>query len=862
MLPTVLIGIVAISFDTATRRSALMASMEKEMRKVLATCSVDLPHFFTPGRIELLRAVFDHMDADGELSLDVNECAPFYHYAFLRLFNQTLDQAQVECIFHLMDFDGDSSLGVAEFVMFVAVIKQIEMRCKQEPAFAAEAFPGTKFDKKSIAERSNWESAMTRLDAAAPDQVWDAIFSHLKISSLTEKEQARKIKALFTSMDVGENDVLSVDELARGLEKVGALASPKQVATFFKSMDANKNGKISSDEFLTSVLENLAKRKAELKAKKEEKAKSSKSFRRRASFNGDSSLGQSFDASFLDEELEHESAEGGVTADSEGDSPKGARRFGGPSSPPLADTPAKASPATMSPAGTPPALDDAAAWSPAAAMGGAMGGSGSDWSEDSDRSLEEVVGLCASACAARVAARLALTEGPGGQCSVLSVRQALAEDLGQRVADDFLWRSGPGSFAGAPGGGNWGGGGEGAAVGYSIGGGDSAGPYQQPRIKKPSSLDELNGTAGLASLALSLLGISGQSSDQSRDTSRDHGMVVPAHMPVHAPTGEAGSPSLEAAQTPRIQQRQQQQRQQQRQQAAAFSPALSSPLGSPFASTTAGRHPGSLPQPPQQPPSQPLPQRRSMTPSRRAHGLRTLHHTSQGLPPTRASQQKMARLLGTAGAGSASGPASESADTRSLSSNSSSPHAQPHALGHAQDNHLMPRATPSPHGSRGRQEVRLPFSPVGAATPVRSPLGAGHGGATARGASQGGQVEMSLDRRPAEPRAPVAAGLAAGRVSPRVPAASPAASISRARAHGSDSLRYGHVGHRGHGRHGDGEKEEDEGDEVGVLRAVRPAIAGSGPTIRPAPSLSAPHSAGSVSRSRISQSADRGSGFY
>mmetsp|Transcript_56550 Transcript_56550/g.128212 ORF Transcript_56550/g.128212 Transcript_56550/m.128212 type:complete len:190 (+) Transcript_56550:1-570(+) len=87
------------------------------------------------------------MDADDELSLDMNEMGPFYETAFELVFEIQLNDEQTEALFHIMDTDGSSELGFAEFVLFIAVIKKMEGQCKADPSYAKELFQGahTKF---------------------------------------------------------------------------------------------------------------------------------------------------------------------------------------------------------------------------------------------------------------------------------------------------------------------------------------------------------------------------------------------------------------------------------------------------------------------------------------------------------------------------------------------------------------------------------------------------------------------------------------------------------------------------------------------------------------------------------------------
>ena len=86
--------------------------MNKDMKKVVddVVATAVLPHFFTHDRLAAIRDVFEVMDADDELTLDLNEISPFYHYSFVKLFGISLTKDQTEALFHLMDTDGGSEV--------------------------------------------------------------------------------------------------------------------------------------------------------------------------------------------------------------------------------------------------------------------------------------------------------------------------------------------------------------------------------------------------------------------------------------------------------------------------------------------------------------------------------------------------------------------------------------------------------------------------------------------------------------------------------------------------------------------------------------------------------------------------------
>ena len=102
VLPTVLIGIVVISFEEASRKSSQVEEMMSRMATIIGDAQEQMPWFFTTTRIEKLRCVFEEMDADGELTLDINEMTPFFEYAFQKVFDVKLTKEQQEQLFHLM----------------------------------------------------------------------------------------------------------------------------------------------------------------------------------------------------------------------------------------------------------------------------------------------------------------------------------------------------------------------------------------------------------------------------------------------------------------------------------------------------------------------------------------------------------------------------------------------------------------------------------------------------------------------------------------------------------------------------------------------------------------------------------------
>ena len=87
VLPTVLVGIVAIKFDEASKFSESASQAREEIESVIQKASQALPDFFFPGRLDILRDAFELMDANMTFGLDLDELKPFYHYTYKASFH-------------------------------------------------------------------------------------------------------------------------------------------------------------------------------------------------------------------------------------------------------------------------------------------------------------------------------------------------------------------------------------------------------------------------------------------------------------------------------------------------------------------------------------------------------------------------------------------------------------------------------------------------------------------------------------------------------------------------------------------------------------------------------------------------------
>ena len=85
-----------------------MASMLEKMKTVLVDAEKMMPGYFTTSRINKLKDLYRELDADDELSLDMNEMMPFFESAFQLIFGVELTYEHMESLFHIIDADAST----------------------------------------------------------------------------------------------------------------------------------------------------------------------------------------------------------------------------------------------------------------------------------------------------------------------------------------------------------------------------------------------------------------------------------------------------------------------------------------------------------------------------------------------------------------------------------------------------------------------------------------------------------------------------------------------------------------------------------------------------------------------------------
>jgi hypothetical protein len=122
ILPTMLIGIVAISFEDSFRRSEDELTNARETKKLIARVQTDMPKFFSDNRLEHLRKVFRTIDIDGGGTLDLHEASPLVKYIATKHLHVTLSSSEVSDFINFCDKDASGDISFGELLMIIRYI--------------------------------------------------------------------------------------------------------------------------------------------------------------------------------------------------------------------------------------------------------------------------------------------------------------------------------------------------------------------------------------------------------------------------------------------------------------------------------------------------------------------------------------------------------------------------------------------------------------------------------------------------------------------------------------------------------------------------------------------------------------------
>jgi Ca2+-binding EF-hand superfamily protein len=262
VLPTVLIGIVSIKFDEATTYFETARVMRQNTARVVAKTREELPDLLTNARLDDCRTLFDQLDADSSLTLDFRALAPFYHYTFAKLFGVELSPDQGESLYQSMDTNGNADVSFDEFIHFIATIKKIEKRCKNDPVYQNKKFGEDAFKMiKTVTERSKWNGAMARANHESVELAWDEIFTVLNGEDGNSPRE--KAMSLFRTIDSDKSGEIDEEELILGLASCGCHMTKAQVHSFIADVDSNEDGQLSFEEFVSLITNKIKERDQE-----------------------------------------------------------------------------------------------------------------------------------------------------------------------------------------------------------------------------------------------------------------------------------------------------------------------------------------------------------------------------------------------------------------------------------------------------------------------------------------------------------------------------------------------------------------------------------------------------------------------
>lgn len=120
ILPTILIGIIAISFNEASRLNQARVRDTESVRHTENVISQHDPIFFSRERVLLLRRIYDTIDVDGSLELDMSEIEPLLNFICK---DELMIDVDVHALLMAMDNDGSASISFSEFLLFLYIVR-------------------------------------------------------------------------------------------------------------------------------------------------------------------------------------------------------------------------------------------------------------------------------------------------------------------------------------------------------------------------------------------------------------------------------------------------------------------------------------------------------------------------------------------------------------------------------------------------------------------------------------------------------------------------------------------------------------------------------------------------------------------
>ena len=120
VLPTVLIGIICVSFDEVSENLIREAAEHKQIADMQKVWDKKLPEgFVDEQRLELMKDVFNALDAEDNGVLDMQELMPFLAWIMKKYFGITASREVVQQMMYEMDVDDSADVTFPEFTQYV-----------------------------------------------------------------------------------------------------------------------------------------------------------------------------------------------------------------------------------------------------------------------------------------------------------------------------------------------------------------------------------------------------------------------------------------------------------------------------------------------------------------------------------------------------------------------------------------------------------------------------------------------------------------------------------------------------------------------------------------------------------------------
>jgi len=279
ILPTVLVGIISIKFDEASQYGDTAKLVKERTDAVIKQVQGEVTGFFTEGRMEILKSLFNAMDCNGNQSLEIVDITPYFHYVFDAYFgvlmrastdkgaieDKRIFQDRSEALYQIMDTTKSGNVSFDEFVRFTSIITIMMNKCKSDGVYAQQLFgPAYKNVHDPSWTNASWNRAMVNVDYEATEQAWDAI-----LLALTGKEDSKTagVKSARTSLDSEEivrqlfadfnsagGTLLDVEEFTVGLKSLGVHLTERQLMSIITYIDTDNTSTISFEELNSAVV--------------------------------------------------------------------------------------------------------------------------------------------------------------------------------------------------------------------------------------------------------------------------------------------------------------------------------------------------------------------------------------------------------------------------------------------------------------------------------------------------------------------------------------------------------------------------------------------------------------------------------